>query len=139
MSDFLTRRYRIRFAALLAGTAALMAVTLVTSAKAQELPDAPPYEESLMRLSEVLGALHFLRPLCDHADIPSWRDQMATFLDAETVDENRRRRFIERFNQGHRGFSSVYRTCTASARLAMEQYVSEGQTLIRDVTSRYGR
>ncbi len=92
-----------------------------------------------MRLSEVLGALHFLRPLCGHEDTPSWRDQMTTFLDAETLDENRRRRFIERFNQGHRGFSSVYRSCTPSARLAMEQYVSEGSTLIRDVTSRYGR
>lgn len=108
-------------------------------ASAQALPDAPPFEEDLMRLSEVLGALHFLRPLCGHEDSPSWRDQMLVFLDAETLDENRRRRFIERFNQGLRGFSSVYRSCTPSARLAMEQYVSEGQTLIADVTSRYGR
>ena len=104
----------------------------------QSATDAPPYEVSLMRLSEVLGALHFLRPLCGHEDSPSWRDHMTAFLEAEALDENRRRRFIERFNQGHRGFSSVYRTCTPSARLAMERYVSEGKTLISDVASRYG-
>jgi uncharacterized protein (TIGR02301 family) len=107
---------------------------------AQDLsPDAPPYEQQLMRLAEIFGALHFLRPLCQENDDPSWRDQMEDFLDAETVDENRRRRFIERFNQGYRGFSVAYRECTGAARLAMGQYLTEGETIIGDVTSRYGR
>ncbi|MEJ8473431.1 TIGR02301 family protein [Roseibium algae] len=110
-----------------------------TTASAQSPNNAPPYEGELMRLSEILGALHFLRPLCGHDDEPSWRNQMETFLESETLDENRRRRFIERFNQGNRGFSSVYLSCTASARLAMEQYIVEGRTLISDVTGRYGR
>ncbi|MEP2437815.1 MAG: TIGR02301 family protein, partial [Roseibium sp.] len=88
-------------------------------AKAQSADNAPPYEANLMRLSEVLGALHFLRPLCGHDDQPSWREQMETFLTSETRDGNRQRRFIERFNQGYRGFSSAYRNCTASARIAM--------------------
>lgn len=101
--------------------------------------DEPPYEQQLMRLSEIFGALHFLRPLCKENDTPSWRDQMEDFLDAETLDENRRRRFIERFNQGYRGFSVAYRECTDAARLAMGQYLSEGETIITDVTSRYGR
>jgi uncharacterized protein (TIGR02301 family) len=92
-----------------------------------------------MRLSEIFGALHFLRPLCKQTDTPSWRDQMEDFLDAETLDENRRRRFIERFNQGYRGFSVAYRSCTDAARLAMGQYLSEGEIIISDVTSRYGR
>lgn len=99
----------------------------------------PPYEQQLMRLSEIFGALHFLRPLCGKTDTPSWRDQMEDFLDAETLDENRRRRFIERFNQGYRGFSVAYRECTDAARIAMAQYLSEGETIISDVTSRYGR
>ncbi len=109
-------------------------------ASAQETsPDAPPYEAQLMRLSEIFGALHFLRPLCGQQDSPSWRDRMEDFLDAETLDDNRRRRFIERFNQGYRGFSVAYRECTDAARLAMGQYLSEGETIIGDVTSRYGR
>ncbi|MFN3248000.1 TIGR02301 family protein [Roseibium album] len=101
--------------------------------------DAPPYEQQLMRLSEIFGALHFLRPLCKENDDPSWRDRMEDFLDAETIDENRRRRFIERFNQGYRGFSVAYRDCTEAARIAMAQYLNEGETIISDVTSRYGR
>lgn len=99
----------------------------------------PPYEQDLLRLSEVFGALHFLRPLCGNDDEPSWRDRMTALLDTETVDENRRRRFIERFNRGYRGFSTVYRDCTVSARLALRQYISEGEAIISDVTSRYGR
>lgn len=101
--------------------------------------DAPPYEQDLMRLSEIMGALHFLRPLCGAPDEPTWRSQMEALLETETQDENRRRRFIERFNQGYRGFSAVYRDCTASARTAMTQYIVEGETIISDVTSRYGR
>jgi uncharacterized protein (TIGR02301 family) len=99
----------------------------------------PPYEQDLLRLSEVMGALHFLRPLCGNDDAPSWRDRMATLLDTEVVEENRRRRFIARFNRGYRGFSTVYRDCTISARLALRQYISEGEAIIGDVTSRYGR
>ncbi|POF34811.1 TIGR02301 family protein [Roseibium marinum] len=101
--------------------------------------DEPPFEQQLMRLSEIFGALHFLRPLCKKSDTPSWRDQMEDFLDAETLDDNRRRRFIERFNQGYRGFSVAYRDCTEAARIAMAQYLTEGETIISDVTSRYGR
>ncbi|WP_422375166.1 TIGR02301 family protein [Roseibium sp.] len=121
----------------------VLAIVLIFPARvvsAQEISaDAPPYEQQLMRLSEIFGALHFLRPLCEEKDVPSWRDQMEDFLDAETLDENRRRRFIERFNQGYRGFSVAYRDCTDAARLAMGQYLSEGETIISDVTSRYGR
>ncbi|MEM9630020.1 MAG: TIGR02301 family protein [Pseudomonadota bacterium] len=135
------RTLRLQFAVyrvvLAAATGLLLPVQAVT---AQETGiDAPPYEQQLMRLSEIFGALHFLRPLCKENDTPSWRDQMEDFLDAETIDENRRRRFIERFNQGYRGFSVAYRDCTDAARIAMGQYLTEGETIISDVTSRYGR
>lgn len=139
--DRLMSTCRLQPAALQA--ALVLAIILIFPARvvfAQEISaDAPPYEQQLMRLSEIFGALHFLRPLCEEKDVLSWRDQMEDFLDAETLDENRRRRFIERFNQGYRGFSVAYRDCTDAARLAMGQYLSEGETIISDVTSRYGR
>ena len=132
---FATRRPRLKAiclaAALLSAPAPLQAQSAAT--------EAAPFEPQLMRLSEIFGALHFLRPLCGEQDQPSWREQMSRFLDAETIDENRRRRFIERFNQGYRGFSAVYRECTEAASLAMAQYLSEGEVIITDVTSRYGR
>lgn len=121
-------------------TAALAWPLTGASAFAQETPQiAPPYEQQLMRLSEIFGALHFLRPLCGQTDTPSWRDRMEDFLEAETLNENRRRRFIERFNQGYRGFSVSYQDCTEAARLAMAQYLVQGDTIISEVTSRYGR
>ncbi|SDT92880.1 TIGR02301 family protein [Stappia sp. ES.058] len=92
-----------------------------------------------MRLSEILGALHYLRPLCGAADGTLWRDQMRSLLEAEVRDDARSRRFIERFNQGYRGFSSVYRQCTPAAETALARYVEEGGALIRNVTTRYNR
>ncbi|WP_208995829.1 TIGR02301 family protein [Pannonibacter tanglangensis] len=109
------------------------------TATAQEPLNEPPYERQLLRLSEILGALHFLRPLCARADEPGWRDRMETLLAAEAADEARKRRFIERFNQGYRGFAAVYHSCTPAAREAMTGYISEGSSLIRDVTARYSR
>nr|WP_280115476.1 TIGR02301 family protein [Roseibium hamelinense] len=121
----------------------LLAVCLATNSPASHAQtpqtEEPPYEQQLLRLSEVMGALHFLRPLCGSNDAPSWRQNMEALLLAEARTENRRRKFIERFNQGYRGFSAVYRVCTSTARTAMEQYIAEGETLITTVTSRYGR
>lgn len=125
----------LTIAALWAGLALAPSVAQAQPAQGSE----PPYEQDLLRLAEVMGALHFLRPLCGNDDEPSWRDRMTTLLDTEVVEENRRRRFIARFNRGYRGFSTVYRDCTISARLALRQYISEGETIIGDVTSRYGR
>lgn len=101
--------------------------------------DDPPYETDLMRLSEILGALHYLRPLCGSPDGSVWRDQMEALLEAEVQDDERRRRFIERFNQGYRGFSSVYLKCTPAAEAALARYIEEGSALTRNVTTRYNR
>jgi uncharacterized protein (TIGR02301 family) len=117
----------------------LLGGVLPGPAKAQTRPDDPPYEADLMRLSEIMGALHYLRPLCGAADGTLWRDQMRALLDAEVRDDARSRRFIERFNQGYRGFSSVYRQCTPAAETALARYIEEGGALIRNVTTRYNR
>lgn len=92
-----------------------------------------------MRLSEILGALQFLRPLCGAPDGTLWRDEMQALIDAEVQDEARRRRFVERFNQGYRGYSSVYRRCTPAAEAALARHVEEGGALVRSVTTRYNR
>jgi len=119
---------------------AMCVIAWTTDVSAQSRgTEAPPYEPDLMRLSEIMGALHFLRPLCGETDEPNWRTRMEALLVVETRDENRRRRFIERFNQGYRGFSAIYRNCTSSASTAMGQYILEGEAIIRRVSSRYGR
>lgn len=109
------------------------------AARAQEQPEDPPYEQDLMRLSEIMGAMHYLRPLCGHDDGMKWREDMQALIEAEVQDDNRKRRFIERFNQGYRGFSSVYRSCTAAAQLTLQRYVSEAAAIVRNITTRYNR
>lgn len=131
------RRHRAAVAALV--TAGCLLLASAPGGQAQAPADEPPYERQLLRLSEILGALHFLRPLCARPDEPAWRDQMQALLDAEAADEARKRRLVERFNQGYRGFASVYHSCTPAARDALASYVSEGSALVRDVTSRYSR
>ncbi|RJG45807.1 MULTISPECIES: TIGR02301 family protein [unclassified Mesorhizobium] len=96
-----------------------------------------PFEGSLMRLSEVLGSLHFLRNLCGEEGT-QWRDQMEKLLEAEKPDPTRRAKFIASFNRGYRSFQGSYSSCTPSATEAIARYMKEGETLTRDVAARYG-
>lgn len=128
------------------GLVALVAVGLAGSALAQEEeePAAPepivtPYDESLLRLSEILGAIHYMRQLCGGDEGGLWRDQMQALIDADQADPARRLRFVDRFNRGYDGFKAVYRTCTPAATAAIDRYMDEGARLARDVVARYGR
>jgi uncharacterized protein (TIGR02301 family) len=96
-----------------------------------------PFEPGLMRLAEVLGSLHFLRNLCGEKS-DQWRSEMEKLLDSENPDPDRRARFIASFNRGYRSFGGTYTQCTPSATEAISRYMKEGETLSRDIASRYG-
>ena len=102
-------------------------------------PPAPIYDEKLLRLSEILGSLSFLRDLCGASDGPTWRDEMTALLAAEKPPPHRRARLIARFNHGFETFNAVYRTCTPSAELSIARYLSEGAALASDVRGRYNQ
>ncbi|MEI2386527.1 TIGR02301 family protein [Breoghania sp. JC706] len=123
--------------ALLIAVLALSA--LAVTARPSAAADAPPYEESLLRLSELLGSIHYLRALCGAQDGSRWRDEMNALVAAEGTDEDRRRKLVERFNRGYRAFASVYRECTPSARRAVETYMAEGAELSAEISARYSR
>lgn len=102
-------------------------------------PPPPPYESEMLRLAEILGGVHYLRPLCNHPDEKTaWRDEMEALLEAENPDEPWRRRLVDRFNRGYEGFRSVYRTCTPAANVAANRYLEEGVKLTAEITARYG-
>lgn len=96
-----------------------------------------PFDAGLMRLAEILGSLHFLRNLCGETG-DGWRDQMEKLLGAENPDAARRAQFIASFNRGYRSFEATYSSCTASATEAIKRYMAEGETLTRDIATRYG-
>lgn len=103
-------------------------------------PEAPPppYEAQLLRLSELMGALAFLRDLCGGGDGEDWRRRMADLLDAEATTQARRERFAGAYNRGFRGFETTYRACTPAAETAIARYLEEGSRIARDVSGRYG-
>lgn len=113
---------------------ALLALAL---ASAPSSAAEAPYEAGLLRLSEVLGSLHFLRNLCGEKGT-AWRDEMEKMLAAEKPDPARKARFVASFNHGYRSFQTSYSTCTPAATEAINRYVKEGESLARDISGRYG-
>lgn len=126
-----------------AACALVLAIALlspVASAQqpAPESPQPPPpaYEPELLRLSEVIGALAFLRDLCDAPDAAQWPARMQTLIDAE--GETNAERLAGAYNRGYRAFAITYRVCTPAAERAIAGYLAEGERLSRSVARRFG-
>lgn len=96
-----------------------------------------PYDGDLERLSEILGALHYLRRICGSNEGQKWHTEMQQLLDAEAPFGDRRSRLMVSFNRGYRGFQQTYRTCTPAAGVAIRRYLSEGAKIAREITARY--
>ncbi|MBS0249711.1 MAG: TIGR02301 family protein [Proteobacteria bacterium] len=91
--------------------------------------DSKPYDDRLMRLSEILGAIHYLRELCGANEGQYWRDRMNDLMNAEGSTALRRAKLTRAFNQGYRSYSRTYNTCSPSAQTAITRFLSEGSEL----------
>jgi uncharacterized protein (TIGR02301 family) len=91
--------------------------------------DSKPYDDRLLRLSEILGAVHYLRELCGANEGQYWRDRMHDLMDAEGSSALRRAKLTRAFNQGYRSYSRTYNTCSPSAQTAITRFLSEGSSL----------
>jgi uncharacterized protein (TIGR02301 family) len=114
----------------------LLLCTPAVSAHAQT--GAAPFDNDLQRLSEILGALHYLRAICGSNEGQKWRSEMQALVDAEAPTGERRDRMIASFNRGYRGFQQTYRSCTPAADFAIRRYLDEGSKIAREITARYG-
>ncbi len=132
------------------GAAALIAAALATTAAiapaaaqnagtpAQPTERAAPYDDQLVRLAEILGAIHYLRNLCGAANEEQvWRDRMQALIDAEKPSAARRARFVDGFNRGYRGHERTHAACTDASRLLADRFVREGAQIAAQVSSRY--
>ncbi len=99
------------------------------SASAQLSQDDKPYDDKLLRLSEILGAIHYLRELCGAREGQIWRKQMNEIVDSEGTTAIRRAKLVKEFNKGYRGYRRTYRTCTEPAKIAIDRFVEEGVTI----------
>jgi uncharacterized protein (TIGR02301 family) len=115
---------------------------LATQVVAQDQNSGPseppaPYDIELQRLAEILGALQYLRTICNSKDGDRWRDEIQALLDAEAPAGERHRKIVANYNRGYRGYQQTYRTCTPAADLAIRRYLQEGARIARDITARY--
>lgn len=109
-------------AMLIVGATALSA----SSQDAIIAPDSKPYDDRLLRLTEILGAVHYLRELCGASDGQTWRDRMKELMDAEASTALRRAKLTRSFNNGYRSYSRTYNNCTPSAQTAISRFLAEG-------------
>jgi uncharacterized protein (TIGR02301 family) len=100
-----------------------------TTNTAMAASDAKPYDDRLLRLSEILGAVHYLRELCGANEGQYWRDRMHDLMEAEGSSALRRAKLTRAFNQGYRSYSRTYNTCSPSAQTAITRFLTEGSTL----------
>jgi uncharacterized protein (TIGR02301 family) len=120
---------------IVAALAAALAFPLGVPARAQAA--VAPFDGSLQRLAEILGALHYLRNVCGANEGQKWRNEMQSLIDAEAPSGDRRLRMIASFNRGYRGYQQSYRTCTPAAELVIRRYLEEGSKIAREMTARY--
>ena len=123
--------------------AAASAKGATAGAAPQPQPQAPPpprtapYDRDLQRLSEILGALHFLRGICGSNEGQKWRNEAQALIDAEAPSGERHDQMVASFNRGYRAFQQSYRTCTPAADFAIRRYLDEGAKIAREITARY--
>jgi len=112
-------------------------IALAAAAPARAEVAAAPFDGSLQRLAEILGALHYLRNICGANEGLKWRNEMQSLVDAETPGGDRRSKMIASFNRGYRGYQQTYRSCTPAADLVIRRYLEEGSKIAREMTARY--
>lgn len=98
--------------------------------------DSRPYDDKLLRLSEVLGAIHYLRELCGANEGQLWRDRMRELITTDNGSALRKVKLTKSFNQGYRSYRRTYQICNAPAQTALTRFLSEGaelsESLFRD-------
>jgi uncharacterized protein (TIGR02301 family) len=97
----------------------------ITAASAAPKGDQRAYDSQLMRLSEILGAVHYLRELCQGKDGQRWRDAVNQLIKTEGNTALRRATIARRFNLGYRGYRRTYRKCTPSAKNTITRFFKE--------------
>ncbi len=110
---------------------------LATATSAVAAPETKPYDDRLMRLSEILGAVHYLRELCGADEGQQWRDRMSELLKSEGSSALRKAKLTRSFNKGYQSYSRTYNTCSPSAQNVINRFLAEGaqiaDSLVRSV------
>lgn len=108
---------------------AVSAASLTGPAQAAARGDTRSYDDELLRLSEILGSVHYLRAVCGGNDGQRWREIASELIRAEGSSALRRATIAQRFNRGYRSYRRTYRRCTPSARNSIARFVKEAREI----------
>jgi len=92
-------------------------------------PGSRGYERNILRLSQILGAIHHLREVCNANEGQLWRQKMVELLETEAPNPARRTLLVQRFNQGYRAHQLTFSKCTKKAKKKVKKFVKEGAAL----------
>jgi len=109
--------------------AALMLLAGAMALPVAAAPDGKPYDDRLFRLSEILGAVHYLRELCGAEEGQQWRERMSELVQSEGSTALRKAKLTRSFNKGYQSYSRTYNTCSPSAQNAINRFIAEGATI----------
>lgn len=116
----------------------VLALSLASPVAAQPAnPARAPFEVEMNQLAEILGALHFLRPLCGANEGGRWRAEMQQLLEAVAPAPAMREALVSSFNRGYVSYEQTYRNCTPAASVAIRRFLDEGARLSREIATRY--
>jgi len=115
------------------GLSLLIVLTAQQSANAATDSNRRSYDTKLLRLTEILGALHYLRELCEGKDGQRWRDAVNDLVKTEGNTALRKATIAQRFNLGYRGYRRTYRRCTPSARNTINRFFKEAVEISDDL------
>lgn len=120
---------------ILPGPVVAALLVLATLAPAQAQSVAKSYEDRLLRLAEILGAVHHLREICGADEGQLWREQMNSILERESPATQLRARMVAAFNNSYRSYQRTYGACTGSAKTAAERFFDEGAGITRGLSN----
>lgn len=106
--------------------ALVLCATAIAALPLGAAQDTKPYDDRLYRLSEILGAVHYLRELCGAEEGQQWRERMSELLQAEGSSALRKAKLTRSFNKGYQSYSRTYNTCSPSAQNAINRFLAEG-------------
>ena len=118
------------------GLTALLLVSLVSLSTAFGESRSGASEGELVRLSEILGAVHHLREVCNANEGQLWRMKMQDLLKHEKPSADMKELMVARFNRAYHQHRQAYPRCTGQARTDAARFLDEGSGLAQRLAAR---
>ncbi|MFT6490987.1 MAG: hypothetical protein ACJAXQ_001773 [Parvibaculaceae bacterium] len=84
------------------------------------------YRADMVRLAEVLGAVHLLRERCGGREGQMWRRKMLEMLDIEASSKKDRDMLVNHFNKSYYAMRVNHSRCSMRTISEMNAYIDEG-------------